>query len=271
MFIICCPAFIDKPPIVVRELMPMSNLLPILYQDEHLVAVHKPAGLLVHRSWIDRHETRFALQLVRDQLGRLVFPVHRLDKPTSGLLLFALDAAVARSLGQAFRDGQIEKTYLAVVRGVPPEAGLIDHPLREEYDRHDDPRARAGKDPQPARTRFRTLAAVELPFAVGRYPTSRYALVRAWPETGRKHQLRRHFKHFCHPLIGDTKHGEGRHNRFFRDQYDCRRLLLAAVEMRLSHPVDGRPLTLIAPLEDSFARLLDPLGWRTAVPERFLP
>ncbi|WP_305042835.1 tRNA pseudouridine(65) synthase TruC [Geoalkalibacter sp.] len=248
----------------------MSDALPILYQDEHLVAVHKPAGLLVHRSWIDRHETRFALQLVRDQLGRRVFPVHRLDKPTSGVLLFALDAAVARTLGQAFLANQVEKTYLAVVRGLPPAEGLIDHPLREEYDRHDDPRARAGKDPQPARTRFRTLATAELPFAVGRYPTSRYALVQAAPETGRKHQLRRHFKHLCHPLIGDTKYGEGRHNRFFRDHFACRRLLLAAVELRLPHPADPRLLTLTAPLENSFARLLDPLGWRTAVPERFL-
>lgn len=249
----------------------MSDSLPILYQDEHLVAVHKPAGLLVHRSWIDRHETRFALQLVRDQLGRMVFPVHRLDKPTSGVLLFALDAVVACALGQVFMDGLVEKTYLAVVRGVPPAQGLIDHPLREEYDRHDDPRARAGKAPQPARTRFATLASAELPFAVGRYSTSRYALVEAWPETGRKHQLRRHFKHLHHPLIGDTKHGEGRHNRFFRDQFDCRRLLLAAVELRLPHPVDGSLLTLTAPLEQNFACLLDPLGWRTAVPERFLP
>lgn len=247
-----------------------TDALPILYRDEHLVAVHKPAGLLVHRSWIDRHEARFALQLVRDQIGQLVYPVHRLDKPTSGVLLFALDPESARSLGAAFAAGAVEKTYLAVVRGVPPEEGVIDHPLREEYDRHDDPRARAGKDPQPARTSYRRLATVELPFPVGRYPTSRYALVQAHPHTGRKHQLRRHFKHIFHPLIGDTKHGEGRHNQFFREQYDCQRLLLAAVEMSLPHPLHGRTLTLTAPLDSSFTCLLDIFGWRAAVPSRFL-
>lgn len=242
----------------------MSLPLPILYRDEHLVAVHKPAGLLVHRSWIDPHETRFALQLVRDQLGQAVFPVHRLDKPTSGVLLFALHPEAARSLGQAFAAGQVAKTYLAVVRGFPQEGGLIDHPLREEYDRHDDPRARVGKDPQPARTSYRRLATVELAFAVGPYPTSRYALVQAHPHTGRKHQLRRHFKHIFHPLIGDTKHGDGCHNRFFREQFDCRRLLLAAVEMTLPHPADGRELTITAPPEESFARVSAALGWREA-------
>lgn len=248
----------------------MSEALPILFRDHQLVAVHKPAGLLVHRSWIDRHETRFALQLVRDQIGQLVYPVHRLDKPTSGALLFALNPETACSLGAAFAAGAVEKTYLAVVRGLPPESGLIDHPLREEYDRHDDPRARAGKDPQPARTSYRRLATVELPFAVGRYPSSRYSLIEARPHTGRKHQLRRHFKHLFHPLIGDSKYGEGRHNQFFREQFDCRRLLLAAVEMSLCHPQDGRKLILTAPLEPSFARLLDLFGWRDAVPTRFL-
>lgn len=246
-----------------------AEKLAILYQDEHLVAVHKPAGLLVHRSWIDRRETRFALQLVRDQIGRRVFPVHRLDKPTSGVLLFALDAETARTLGHFFAAGKVEKSYLAVVRGIPPQEGVIDYPLSETYDRHDDPRARAGKTPQSARTRFCTLATVELPFAVGRYPTSRYALVRALPETGRKHQVRRHFKHLLHPLIGDTKYGEGRHNRFFREHFACNRLLLAAVEMTLPHPAGGHPFTITAPLESTFARLLDSLGWRTAVPERF--
>ncbi|MDO3380202.1 tRNA pseudouridine(65) synthase TruC [Geoalkalibacter halelectricus] len=252
------------------KLVMQDGSLPILYRDDHMVAVHKPAGLLVHRSWIDPRETRFALQLVRDQIGRMVFPVHRLDKPTSGVLLFALNADAARMLGQTFARNEVEKTYLAVVRGVPSASGLIDHPLREEYDRHDDPRARAGKAPQPALTRFRTLAAVELPFAVGRYPSSRYALVQASPETGRKHQLRRHFKHLCHPLIGDTKYGEGRHNRFFRERFDCRRLLLAAVEISLPHPVGARPLTITAPLEDDFARLLFQLGVQEAVPARFL-
>lgn len=243
--------------------------LEILYRDEHLVAVNKPSGLLVHRSEIDRRETRFALQLVRDQLGQWVYPVHRLDRPTSGVLLLALDPEAARRLGEAFAAGAVEKTYLAVVRGVPPEAGIIDYPLTEELDRHSDRLARPDKGPQPAVTEFRRLATVELSCPVGRYPTSRYSLVEARPRTGRKHQLRRHFKHLFHPLIGDTKHGEGRHNRFFRDTYACHRLLLAAVEIALPHPMSGQPLRISAPLEDSFAALIERLGWKEAVPERW--
>ena len=243
--------------------------LEILYRSEDLVAVNKPSGLLVHRSEIDRHETRFALQLLRDQLGQWVYPVHRLDRPTSGVLVLGLNSEAARRLGEAFAAGAVEKTYLAVVRGVPPEEGLIDYPLTEELDRHSDRLARPDKGPQSAVTAFRRLATVELPCPVGRYATSRYSLIEARPHTGRKHQLRRHFKHLFHPLIGDTKHGEGRHNRFFRDSYDCRRLLLAAVEITLPHPVTGQPLRISAPLEESFAAVIEKLGWKEAVPERW--
>jgi tRNA pseudouridine65 synthase len=243
--------------------------LEILYRSEDLVAVNKPFGLLVHRSEIDRRETRFALQLVRDQLGQWVYPVHRLDRPTSGVLLLGLNPEAARCLGEAFAAGAVEKTYLAVVRGVTPEEGIIDYPLTEELDRCSDRLARSDKAPQPAVTAYRRLATVELPCPVGRYATSRYSLIEARPHTGRKHQLRRHFKHLFHPLIGDTKHGEGRHNRFFRDTYDCRRLLLAAVEITLPHPVTSQPLRISAPLEESFAAVVEKLGWKEAVPERW--
>ena len=246
-----------------------QEALEILYRDKDLVAVNKPSGLLVHRSEIDRRETRFALQLVRDQLGQWVYPVHRLDRPTSGLLLLGLNPDSARQLSDTFASGGVEKTYLAVVRGVTPEEGIIDYPLTEELDRHSDRLARSDKGPQPAVTEFCRLATVELPCPVGRYATSRYSLIEARPKTGRKHQLRRHFKHLFHPLIGDTKHGEGRHNRFFRDSYDCRRLLLAAVEIALPHPRTGQPLTISAPLEESFAAVIKKLGWKEAVPERW--
>jgi len=243
--------------------------LEILFADEHLVAVHKPSGLLVHRSPIDRRETRFALQLVRDQLGRRVYPVHRLDKPTSGVLLFALSTEAARELSLAFAHGRVEKTYLAVVRGVPDEAGVIDYPLREEPDGPADRGEGPGGGAQAALTAFRRLAATELPYAVGRYPTSRYALVEAHPRTGRRHQLRRHFKHILHPLVGDTKYGEGRHNRFFRERFDCRRLLLAAVELTFPHPESGAALTVSAPPEASFLEPLARLGWLETLPPRW--
>lgn len=245
--------------------------MEILYRDEHIVAVHKPSGLLVHRSPIDRHETRFALQEARDLLGRRVYPVHRLDKPTSGILLFALDSGSARGMVNAFASGCVAKTYLAVVRGMMPEEGVINHPLAEEPDRL----ASAGlvsakKEPQSAVTAYRRLAEVELPVAVGRYPSSRYSLVALFPRTGRRHQLRRHLKHLFHPIIGDTKYGEGRHNRFFREELHTVRLLLHAAELTIPHPATGVPVTVCAPVEGAFAALVDRFGWLPAVPARWL-
>ena len=243
--------------------------LPIVYRDEWLIAIHKPAGLLVHRSDLDRHETRFAVQLLRDQIGRPVWPAHRLDRGTSGLLLFALDRDTGRSLGGQFERGEVEKTYLAVVRGFPPESGEIDHALAPLADERAG--LLPGRAPQPAMTRFRRLATVELPHRVDRYPTSRYALVELSPLTGRRHQLRRHMKHIAHPVIGDATHGKGNHNRLFQELFGCRRMLLAALEMRLRHPVSGEPLTLRAPLAGDFADLLEQLGWDRLVWNRSGP
>ena len=241
--------------------------MEILYRDEHLVAVHKPPGLLVHRSPIDRHETRFALQEVRDLLGRRVFPVHRLDKPTSGVLLFALDPGAARRMVDAFAVGSVTKTYLAVVRGSMPAEGVIDHPLTEEPDRLAPGGVGAEKKaPQSAITAYRRLAEVELPVAVGRYPSSRYSLVALSPRTGRRHQLRRHLKHLFHPIIGDTNYGEGRHNRFFRDEFHMSRLLLHAAELTIPHPETGASVTVRAPVEGDFAAIVTRFGWLPALP-----
>jgi tRNA pseudouridine65 synthase len=236
--------------------------LPILYRDDRLVAVHKPAGLLVHRSDLDRRETRFAVQLLRDQLGRPVWPLHRLDRGTSGVLLFALDADTARRLGGQFASGGTGKTYLAVVRGWPAESGVIEHPLAPLHDAH---AGLAGDGAaRPAVTRYRRLATVELPVRVDRYPSSRYALLELHPVTGRRHQLRRHLKHISHPIVGDATYGKGRHNRLFQERFGCRRLLLAAVGLTFTHPVSGAPLTIEAPPAEDFAAVLDALGWSTS-------
>jgi tRNA pseudouridine65 synthase len=238
----------------------LSNpALPIVYRDDWLIAIHKHAGLLVHRSALDRHETRFALQMLRDQIGQPVYPVHRLDKGTSGVLLFALDREVSRALNSQFERGEVTKTYLAIVRGHPPEAGEIDHPLARIADEHAGIVASAAA--QPALTRYRRLATVELPHDVDRYPTSRYALLELQPLTGRWHQLRRHLKHISHPIIGDATHGKGRHNRLFQDLFGCQRLLLAATEMQLKHPVNGQVLRLQAGLAEDFAAVIRRLGW----------
>lgn len=228
------------------------------------MAIDKPAGLLVHRSNLDRHESRFAVQMLRDQIGQPVWPTHRLDKGTSGILLFALDPATASQLGAQFEAGAVSKCYWALVRGHPDEAGEIDHPLgrlpdetgyRSEHDR-----------PMPAVTRYRRLTTFELPIQVDRYPSSRYALVELSPLTGRRHQLRRHMKHISHPIIGDATHGKGRHNRLFQHCFNCCRLMLAAVELGFRHPDDGRTVTLRASPSNDFLACLEHLGWTSSHP-----
>lgn len=240
-------------------------LLPILYQDDRLVAIHKPSGLLVHRSVLDRHETRFAVQMLRDQLGRHVYPLHRLDKGTSGVLLFALDRETAARVGADFESRAVRKRYVAIVRGHPPADGVIDHALSRRHDDAEHVPAGATTEAQSAITRYRTLAAAELPVRVDRYPTSRYALLALEPETGRRHQLRRHLKHVSHPIIGDATFGKGRHNRLFAELFGVSRLLLACVGMQLTHPWDRRALALECPPSDDFAHVMTQLGW---TPER---
>lgn len=237
--------------------------LPILYQDDAIVVVNKPSGLLVHRSPIDRHETRFAVQLLRDQLGRHVFPVHRLDKGTSGALAFALDKAAATALAEQFAGKRVRKTYVAIVRGWPQAEGVIDHPLDAVPDAY---APTADSAPKPCRTAYRLLATVELPVRVDRYPTSRYALVELEPETGRRHQLRRHLAHLSHPIVGDSTYGKGRHNRLFAERYGVRRLLLACVALEFTHPATGATVRVQADAGPEFDALQRQLSW-TATPQ----
>ena len=237
--------------------------LQILYQDAYLVAINKPSGLLVHKSPIDKHETRFALQEVRDVIGQYVYPVHRLDKPTSGVLLFGLSKEVAQILSNDFRENRIKKEYIAIVRGYTEVRDVIDHPLKQMLDSKAEKERGITKEEQEAQTEYERIATVELPFAVGRYSTARYSLVRLRPQTGRKHQLRRHMKHIHHHMIGDTKHGRGEHNSLFREQFGCHRLLLHADMMRLSHPVTKEALVIEASMDDVFANLFQKFGWNS--------
>lgn len=209
--------------------------LPLLHLDDTLLAVHKPAGLLVHPSGLDAHAPHTALELLEAQRGERLWPLHRLDKATSGVLLFARSADAARHWGLAFQEGRIAKHYLALVRGWPAPEGLIDHPLAR------DPELPSTGQPQlPARTRFERLACLEWAFSVdGHHPTSRYALVRVAPETGRRHQIRRHFKHIAHPLVGDSTHGKGAHNRAVAQWLGVSRLWLHARSVELPLATGG--------------------------------
>jgi len=239
--------------------------MQIIFRDDYLVAVNKPAGLLVHRSRIAAGETRFAMQLVRDMIGQHVFPLHRLDKPTSGVLLFALQAQTATDMMIAFEAGAVEKTYLAVVRGDTEPSGVIDYPLKEEHDKITDALAKQDKPAQTAVTVYKRLATTELPIAVGRYDSSRYSLIIANPLTGRKHQIRRHLKHIFHPIIGDTTHGDGKHNIMFRDRLNCRRLLLHAMKLSFAHPYLKSPVCIEAPLDSVTTSVLSRLGWSEVI------
>ena len=226
----------------------------IIYLDDHIVAINKPTGLLVHRSAIDRGERRFAVQEVRNEVGRHVYPVHRLDKPTSGVLVFGLSPEAAERLSTQFLERRVTKSYLAVVRGYVGEPLTIDYALKPMQDFKG--KDSANKEAQESVTDCEPLAITEIPHAVNRYPTSRYSLVALHPKTGRKHQLRRHMKHIFHPIIGDTRHGDWRHNKFFASYYGCGRLLLHAASLRFQHPTLDSPITIHAPLDEIFQQLL---------------
>lgn len=241
--------------------------MEIIYQDEHLVAINKPAGWLVHRSWLDRKEKVVVMQTVRDQLGRHVYTVHRLDRPTSGVLLMGLSSEVARALAQQFEQHQIHKVYHAVVRGYLQGEALLDYPLTPELDKIADRFRSAERGPQPAQTHYRGVATAEVPLAIGRYPTTRFSLMELTPQTGRKHQLRRHMAHLRHPIIGDTAHGDLRQNRGVAAHFGTAGLMLHASELQLTHPVTGEALCLRAGLDGRWQTLMAGLGWQDYLPE----
>ncbi len=226
---------------------PVLRDLPVLHLDAQLAVVDKPAGLMVHDSALARGETDFAADRLRAQFGRQVFLVHRLDRATSGCLLLAFDRDTASALGKSLMAGGVDKAYLAVCRGWPADAAFtVDHPLD----------GGPGKPvKKPAMTHFERLATTELALPSAGFDTSRYALLRAWPQTGRFRQIRRHLKHLSHHLIGDTSHGDGRHNRNFR-MLGIHRMLLHAESLAFDHPADGTRLQVVAPPDAALARVL---------------
>lgn len=225
-------------------------MLEIVYQDEDLIAINKPHGLLVHRSKMANDATEFALQMLRDQVGRHVSPVHRLDRKTSGLLLFAFEKEVEIAMHKQFQESLVEKKYLAVLRGYAPDQLDIDYPLAKE-----------NGTMQEAFTSFRTLQKAEIAVAFGKHETSRYSLVEATPKTGRMHQLRRHFAHIFYPIIGDRKHGCNKQNKFFKEQFEMTTMLLHASELTFNHPVTGKQVKLKATIHDEFKRVAEMMGF----------
>lgn len=228
-------------------------MLEILYEDENLIAINKRSGILVHRTSIAPEETVFALQLLRDQIGQWVSPVHRLDRPTSGVLLFSKRKEILPLMKAQFTDRTVEKTYLAVVRGIPEiKEALIDYPLTTE---------RSNKK-QEARTFYKVLREAEIPFnTTGRYSTSRYALLELKPETGRTHQIRRHLAHLRYYILGDKAHGDNKQNQFFEKQYGLQNLLLHAQNLSITLPFTSKLLSIDAEIPPHFKKICLELGW----------
>jgi tRNA pseudouridine65 synthase len=225
-------------------------MLEIIYRDEHLIAINKPHGLLVHRSSIAADASEFALQLLRDQIGMKVNPVHRIDRKTGGILLFAFNKEVEIAMQKAFMENQVSKKYLAIVRGHTLNAEDIDYPLRKE-----------NGTLQDAFTSYTTLKRAELDIAFGKHPTSRYSLVEAVPTTGRMHQIRKHLSHIFHPIIGDRTHGCNKQNKLFLEQWEMTTMLLHASQLTFKHPVTGGEVKIQAALQPEFARVMEIMGW----------
>jgi len=234
----------------------LNDELDILYRDDALIAINKPSGLLVHRTAMAADATEFAVQQLRDQIGREVHPCHRLDRPTSGVLLFAFDRPTLAEMQQRFAAREIRKTYIAVVRGWTAPRGRIDYPIRSE------------KNPTKSReavTDYVRIATCELPHPVGPHATARLSLLRLTPQTGRPHQLRRHLAHLRHPILGDSRHGDGAQNRFARTHLHSRRLLLHALAIAFTHPRENRPVLIQAAPNADFREALTLCGMRDAI------
>lgn len=228
--------------------------LEIIYQDNHLVAINKPHGLLVHRSRIANDASEFALQLLRDQLNQHVYPCHRIDRKTSGVLLFALDEMTNRLIQKKFADGLVKKKYLAILRGYTKDKGIIDYPLKKE-----------NGDLQEAVTEYKTLDRTELKIPFSNQPTSRYSFVEAKPSTGRMHQIRKHFAHIFHPIIGDRPHGCNKQNKLFKERWDMTTMMLHAHSINFEHPVKKNRVLISALPSVEFLRTSKLLSFKTEI------
>ena len=237
--------------LVVVQLKYLCCMLEILYQDDYIVAINKPRDLLVHKSFIASDIQEYAIQILRDQIGQYVYPVHRLDRKTSGVLLFALNKEVLKQLNDCFATRKVEKKYIAIVRGYTADEETIDYALTNDSGQL-----------QEAKTYYQTLQRVEVDIAFGKHPTSRYSLVEAYPETGRQHQLRKHFKHIFHPILGSRPHGCNKQNKLWLDQFGLSAMLLHAVELTFEHPITQEVVHLTATIDEQYEKYNALLGFK---------
>ncbi len=231
----------------------MGSELQIIFRDQHLAAINKPHGLLVHPSAMAKNAPQSAQQMLRNILGQWVYPVHRLDRKTAGVLLFALDKETNSMMQQQFMNGQVEKTYHAIVRGYCPESGIIDYPITNDKGIR-----------QNAITNYKRIGTAELPVPQGNFQTSRYSLVEVKPVTGRMHQIRKHFAHIMHPIIGDRPYGCNKQNRLFKEKWNHTEMLLHASSLSFVHPYSGTSVHIEAPFHPAYDRILALMGWSSS-------
>ncbi|MCC5923368.1 MAG: pseudouridylate synthase [Crocinitomicaceae bacterium] len=227
-------------------------MLTILYEDDWIVAISKPAGMLVHRTKIARDAEEFALQKLRDQIGQKVYPVHRLDRKTSGVLLFAKSSSMVSALQEQWQSGELQKQYIAIVRGHFPNFKDLDHPLIREDGKLQD-----------ARTLFHCLEQIEIDWPNHRYQTSRYSLIQAFLKTGRMHQIRKHCNHLRHPVIGDRPHGCNKQNALFLEKMNLNKMLLHAHRIVFKHPVTSEYIEMVATMPEHFIDVMESLNFQT--------
>ena len=228
--------------------------LEIIYQDKFLIAINKPHGLLVHRSKIARDVDVFALQLLRDQIGQKVYPSHRLDRKTSGVLLFALNEETDKKMKLLFAENLTKKVYYTIVRGFVDGSGEIDYPLTREDGRV-----------QEAQTLFEAVEKTEVNVPLGKFETSRYSYVKVMPKTGRMHQIRKHFAHIFHPIIGDRPHGCNKQNKLFKNKWGMDTMMLHAHSLSFQHPETGEQVLIKADFSEEFKRVKDILSISTLI------
>lgn len=242
--------------------MSKPNNIRIYFQDDNLVVIEKPAGFQVHTPTEYAQDGKIVRKnnvsiLLRKQLEKNIFTVHRLDRATSGVMMFSLSSEVARLIQKKFHAREVKKTYVCLVRGWTEDAGVIDIPLAKSND---------SGEMMEARTEYETLHRFELPHALGKYEKVRYSVVRVHPITGKLHQIRRHFKHISHPLVGDTVHGDGKHNRLWKDLLEKAGgkqsyLFLKAYALEMKHPITAESQQFTTRWNQTWLRMFNLIGW----------